>query len=495
VSRAAFILLLLTCAAQPRASQAQEEWDVVADEPAGAPAHAAEKETGDAEGDWDIETNGTPPPAVEPRAEVPGNAAGALQEAEDFSLLGSDTLRLSGYLENQASMFQLPRKRTAPDSSGWAVMDYNRLRVDLSARPVRGFRMDADVIARTFHGTTRYDLRDMVASKFDADLDLLAALDPSWVRFDLDDEIFVDNAFLTADAGPFRLRVGKQQMRFGSGYLWNPTDPFNTKDLLDPTYELTGITAVRMQLFGPHEGLLEAYLLPLDRLDEFHAEDVSGVLRARVAVDRWVAAVTYAYFQDLVGLDRITAEQLDARRSLFGVEVTGEIAGIGVWGEGAFNLTDRKQGAVRLQPFGDPSCTKGLDRLCWFEALGGASYTFEGGILVQAEYLYNGRGLAGSDGYELSDWFAYLDQTMRYLGTHYATAMVQIPCDELHFTLTAMAVANLSDHSVLFTPWIQWDWSQYLALTLYGALNHSDDETDEFRAVGQAGYLRLRFSF
>lgn len=494
--RAILMLALATTANLPRVALAQDDWDVVADEPEAAGASDNSDADGGArsgniagsDGEWDA--TGSPEPTVH----LPESTANTAP-AEDFSLLDSQAIRWSGYFENQASLFRLPRERTAPDSSGFAVMDYNRLRLDLSARPVRGFRMDADVIARTFHGTTRYDLRDMMAPKFDTELDVLATLDPSWVQINLTDEIFIDNAFFTADAGPFRLRVGKQQIRFGSGYLWNPTDPFNTKDLLDPTYELTGITAARLQLFLPSEGVLEAYGLPRGRLEGFHAEDMAAVLRARVALDRWVAGVTYVYFQDIVGIDRTTVEQLDARRSLFGVEVTGEIAGVGVWGEGAFNLTDRKSAATRLQSFGDPACPGDLEQLCWFEALGGASYTFEGGVLVQAEYLYNGRGYADSEGYELSDWYAYLDQTVRYLGMHYATAMVQIPFEQLHLTATAMAIANLSDRSLLLTPSVQWDWSQYLALTLYGGLVRSDDATDEFRAVGQAGYLRFRFSF
>lgn len=466
MTRTVVILALLTCAVQPRAALAQEDWDVVADEDSAATA---------------------PEPVAAP--------ATTAQDDEDFSLLGGDYLSFKGYFENQLGVFKVPRKRTAPESSGWEVMDYNRLRVDLSARPVRGFKVDTNVIARTFHGTTRFDLRDMLPRKFDGDLDLLVSVDPSLVQFELGNEIFVDNAYFTADAGSFRLRVGKQQMRFGSGYSWNPTDPFNAKDLLDPTYEVTGITAVRMQLFLPHEGLLEAYVLPYKRLEEFHAEDMSAALRARVALDRWVAAATYAYFPDLVGIDRTTAMPLDARRSLFGLELTGEIGGIGVWGEGAFNLTDRKRRSPRLEPFGNPTCADGLGQLCWFEALVGANYTFEGGVVVQAEYLYNGRGYTDSGQYMLSDWYAYMEQTVRYLGAHYVTGMVQIPIAEIHVSLTAMAIANLSDGSMLFTPWVQWDWSQYLALTLYGALNYSDDATDEFRTVGHAGYLRFRFSF
>jgi len=463
------LLLVLATSAQ---AFAQDEWDVeVEEEPAAATPTPAS-------GDWDVDVAES---TAQPVAD---------QDFATSSLFGS-YLTPKGYFENQAMAFTLPRQVSAPDASGWELMNYNRLRIDLGAKPVRGFSMDADLVVRTYHGTTTYDLRDMLPKKFDRTLAGMAAVDPSLITYQMTDEIFLDNAFFTANAGPLRLKVGKQQIRFGSGYLWNPTDPFNVKDLLDPTYELTGITAARLQLFLPHEVLLEAYALPYKRLGGYHMESAAGAARARIALGQWVVAATYAYFWDVVGVDW-SLFPVDARRNLVGLEVTGEVAGVGVWGEGAFNIVDQRD-TERFAPFGHPDLD--LDRIAWVEALGGVNYMFEGGVLVQAEYLYNGRGRRHSENYVLWDWMAYLEQTVRYLGRHYATGLVQVPLESTHVTLSLMGITNLSDESFVLTPWIQWDWSQYLAVMLYGGISWGDQDTDEFRAMGQAAYLRFRFSF
>ncbi len=46
----------------------------------------------------------------------------------------------------------------------------------------------------------------------------------------------IKDEFIFLDYNKLRLniRVGKQQLPWGTGYAWNPTDIFNAKDILDP---------------------------------------------------------------------------------------------------------------------------------------------------------------------------------------------------------------------------------------------------------------------
>ncbi len=431
-------------------------------------------------------------PALAGEDEWDDVAEGLEEEEPDGTTLPGwleEHLSWKGYYENQLSVFALPRHTTDPDGTGVDLMDMNKLRLDLQVRPLPGFSADADVVVRTFHGSKKYHLADMLPGKFGPELASLEALDPSLVTYRLENEIFLDNAYLTANVWKLRLRVGKQQIRFGSGYLWNPTDPFNVIDLLDPSYEKTGVTAVRLQVFLPNEGLIEAYVLPEPDLDDFHLEDTALALRLRTAVGRWVFATTYVYFQDLAGIDPLALDPADAavysRRHLLGIEITGEIGGMGVWAEAAFNMMRRDvwQG---LEKIGRPD---------WIEAMAGLSYTFRGGTMVMAEYLYNSRGGEDSDAYTLTQWFAYLEQTIRTLGRHYATATVQVPVSRIHTTFSVTGMVNISDPSFLINPWIRFDWTQYMAVMLYGAFTWGRTPESEFPSFGQAGYLRLRFSF
>ncbi|MBW2263663.1 MAG: hypothetical protein JRG91_17000, partial [Deltaproteobacteria bacterium] len=176
------LLAALVLAAAPALAE-EEEWDDVADE------------------EWDDE---------------------AEEEEGNFALTDwiGDHLSFGGYYENQFSIFALPRHTADP--GGWSVdvMDVNKLRLDLQARPLEGFSADADVVLRSFHGTTKFHLVDMLPRKFEADIAIIEAIDPSLVIYRLENEIYLDNAYLTAHVRSVRLRVGKQQIRFGSGYLW-----------------------------------------------------------------------------------------------------------------------------------------------------------------------------------------------------------------------------------------------------------------------------------
>ncbi|MCG2716555.1 MAG: hypothetical protein L6422_09830, partial [Candidatus Marinimicrobia bacterium] len=62
------------------------------------------------------------------------------------------------------------------------------------------------------------------------------------------DTLFIDNMFLEFHHKLFDLTLGKQQIAPGVGYAWNPTDIFNLKDLMDPTYENTGISAIKLSI-------------------------------------------------------------------------------------------------------------------------------------------------------------------------------------------------------------------------------------------------------
>jgi hypothetical protein len=418
------------------------------------------------------------------------SAASDAQSTSSTGVQVENYLSWKGYYENQLAVFAMPRNEHGdPDGSGVGLLDYNKVRLGLGLRPLRGFSAQVDLVARTLHGSRTYHLADMLPKKFTPELALLEALDPASVIFELRDEFYIDNAYLAAKFWRVRLRIGKQPIRFGSGYLWNPTDPFNRIDLLDPSYEKRGINALRLQLFLPAEGLLEVYALS-DRLDrDFHIEDGGLAARARFAAGRFVFAADYVNFLDVAGLDPRALDAAEttvrSRRHLLGIEITGELGGVGLWAEASLNL----------MPGVSWSGLEGIGEDRWFEALGGASYTFRGGVSLMAEYLYNGRGGSDSSEYTLWHWFAYLDQTLRTLGRHYASATLQVPVGTIDTTFAVTGIVNIGDPSFLINPSIRFDWNQYLSVLAYGAITWGGTADSEFPVSGQGGYLRFRFSF
>ena len=420
--------------------------------------------------------------------------AGGGAQAADFTVSpdAQQTITWSGYVENQATLMALPH-RDAEDAedtggSGLDLLDYNKLRLELEARPQPGFSANANIVARSWHGTTSMDLADLLPERFDNDLALLALFDPDATQYQFQNEIAINDAYFTARQGRFKLRMGKQQFRFGSGWFWNPTDPFTVKDLLDPSYEKQGVTAARLQLNLPLQGLLEAWALPRQTWGDFQVEDSALAFRARVAPGQWVFTASQASLRDLAALD-LSATDMDAfmvqgRRHIFGLDVAGEVGGVGLWLEGAYNR-------MHLDDWTD---LEPIAQQAWYEVEAGTSYTIRGGTTFMAEYLYNERGASYSDDYTLWRWLLYMDQTLRTLGQHYGTATVQVPLGRLHTDLAVSAIANLSDGSWLLNPWVSYDWGQNLEISLYGALGFGGDE-GEMSSFGQAGTLRARFSF
>ncbi len=58
----------------------------------------------------------------------------------------------------------------------------------------------------------------------------------------------IDNAYFSIEQGPFIAYVGKQRIKWGVGYTWNPSDLLQpTKDVFDPTRYLEGMYAIRME--------------------------------------------------------------------------------------------------------------------------------------------------------------------------------------------------------------------------------------------------------
>jgi len=451
--------------------------------------------------EWDEEWDAGEPESAEPDggAEADEPAAGESQSGEkDFSVTRwlDSALQWGGYYENQLMIGRLPRNVSSPDKSDWKVTDTNKLRLDIKVKPGKRFMLDADLVLKTYHGQVSYSLRDLLPEKFETELTLWEASDPSSVRWTLDDEFYLDNAFMTISLDWFRLRVGRQQIRFGSGWFWNPTDLFTVKDLLDPAYEKRGLTAVKMQFFFGQESQLDLYYFIENGFEEsmkkagFMEGDALGFLdepsfavRLRQAFYRWDVAAIFIMKKDarivmsspVPELPPVIPDLVIDDRMMGGFEFAGELGGVGLRGEVAVNKIGRD--------------------IRFIEALGSIDYTFRGGFSIMAEYLFTSRGKNGSENYTFEDWINYLAQSIRYPGMHYAAALLGYTFSRINLDLQLAGIVNASDGSFVLNPWISYRWGNHITLSLYGAFSWGDDDTDEFKALGQGAFLRFRFSY
>ncbi len=62
-------------------------------------------------------------------------------------------------------------------------------------------------------------------------------------------EALIDRAFLSLDFSKTRIRVGRQRLAWGAGFIWNPTDIFNEVNLTDRNYTRKGKDAIEMNYY------------------------------------------------------------------------------------------------------------------------------------------------------------------------------------------------------------------------------------------------------
>ena len=372
-------------------------------------------------------------------------------------------LELGGYYENQFTPQEI--------GGGLVLQDRDRLRLDLFSQVDDRVVFAGDVVWQVYHGATELNALDLlpgsVVEAHAADLGVSAWQLRPLYYLAFEDEHFIDNAHVTVYLGRLSLRVGAQQLPWGTGYTWNPTDVFHDKSFLDPTYERKGIDALVAESTFGAEGRITGVLSVGS--DWSHT---ARALKIRDHIRGWdLSAVAVQEREQEV--DHATGTESRPRRRLLGGDVSGQAAGVGIWGEGARNWVTGSRGFVQY--------VVGLD------------HTTLGGTYLLAEYYHNGRGRSGEANYSIGDWMRLLGARGENLGRDYLSVGLSRPAREL-WTLSMYAIANLSDCSLVAFPWVEYnlgdntevDATAYLPLG--GALT-------EFGASGYGGLARLRVYF
>jgi hypothetical protein len=174
------------------------------------------------------------------------------------------------------------------------------------------------------------------------------------------------------------LRLGRQSMLTGYGYGWNPMDFANTvKDPFDPQAELRGVDALSLQFYLGN--LFALKLAGILTIDELIAGADYKELKATAEL-----TVTFPLIEcSISGLYEYDGE--DAFVPAFGAGFMSDVAGVGIYGEGALLWGGRIPVAVGVSNIERPE-------QLFASGLIGLEYTFASELRLIAEYLYNGEG-------------------------------------------------------------------------------------------------------
>lgn len=362
------------------------------------------------------------------------------------------TVRLTGYLEHQFSATHYP-------SSGWQQLDYDRVRLDLNARAGLGTRASVAVVYQLYRGNTSIALADVLPA------DLGAVVGDASV--DLENRHYLNHAYVTVRPGPFELSAGKQFLTWGAGAVFNPTELFRPKNILEPGYEREGIGALSAKMpFGPLSDIRVAWVPE-------GGFDTSGkLLRVRHHIKGFdLSAIVAEVYEQTLPVAIPGIEGLLERRRTVGGDVTGELLSLGVWTEATWSNFAGER---------------------WIEVTAGGNYSLNDGTLMMIEGFYNGRGEWDAP-YSATSWLHRLSGTRRTLGKGILVGNVTRPFGQL-WSLGLSGLGNVGDGSGVIIPSVSYSFAENVDF-LFNGLVYFGGSNTEFGAGDIGGFLRGRVYF
>ncbi len=361
--------------------------------------------------------------------------------------------RISGYLEHQYSI-------TYNDGS-WTHLDYDRARVDLSARAGRGTRVSVAPVWQIFRGDTNIMLSDVLP-------DFLAAFADS-ISVPIENRLHLNHAYISLRPGPLEITLGKQYLAWGAALAFNPTELFRPKNVLEPGYEREGVGALTMRL---SLGTLSDVMIGL--LPDGSLGDSGKLLRVRHHIGGYDLSALAAVFTEPALTSTISLAPLEEEeRVTIGGDITGELLGLGAWLEATWSDQAGRQ---------------------WVEATAGSNYTLPAGTLLFLEAHYNGRGEWDTP-YSLSQWAGRLTGVLRTMSKVVVYGAINHPVDDLQLLNVGMsAIVSAADGSAVLIPSVSYSFAENVDL-LFNCLIYMGDDGSEFAGNRLGGFLRGRVYF
>lgn len=375
-----------------------------------------------------------------------------------------------GYYESEADVLQLGAQRYS--------FGYHKFRLDLESRPSDKVLIGTNVNVQRYWGQTTWNVFDFLPGYSNSGL---------VENFDLPDTILVDNLYLRLTFDWFDLTLGRQQISTGVGYAWNPIDIFNSKSLLDPSYEQTGIEALRMDIPLGNRSSLIGIIQPKSAIKQSTQQYIF-----KSGLGSFDFALTGSRQHRITTTSPILGDVLIKERDMFGGSMVGEFLGMGVWGEFSRSILIRENPYAGFS-YSASIAPAALPDKTYNEYVLGLDHTFDNSLYILAEYLHNGLGDSKTEELSLSDYIASLEGQTHSLMQDYAFFYLTHPTFDL-VSLSALVIANFNDNSGTFAPQLDWNVFQNTNISFQGSLYWGADDT-EFGLQDWGLRLRVRSSF
>jgi hypothetical protein len=393
-----------------------------------------------------------------------------------FTLLsGTDELRLSGYLESKLSYIAADEEVTSANAlfrleGNYDVSDRGKVEVHLlyyyDQKPLDPFYAFKK---NSVYSRLSQEVMDGIYSTLDFEermiyMTLLEIYSSgyfdhiSYSSYYPKEKLVMDRAFVKLFAGKFDFTLGKQQIAWGTGYAYNPTDTWNIKDALNPEGPKIGVLASSVQYFFGENSSFSVIAAPGSNFDhwKYGARIKSNIGRYEYSFS---ALRDRSDDSELLGLPE---------RIQIGTDFAGEIVNdIGFFGEAA--LSNPRYPGMELSE---------TDSL-YLQFSTGLDFTFENGIYIMGEYYFNGLGSKRSSGYDIASFIRLTGGEMSGLGRDYFTAVVSYsPWNDI--TLRILSATNLDDVSSVIVPGIEYGFHENIRLNFDSSLFLGNGNSTEY---------------
>lgn len=383
--------------------------------------------------------------------------------ALSFPLTG-DTLDIFGYFESQAMGTYIQNE--------FLMLYSNKLRVDLKSSLSDKVMFAANFDYITYHGQTTWNILDFL---------------PSWIVYEVpfgmedfyvlpfENRHFLDNAYIKLSFKSFDLTLGKQQISLGTGYVWNPIDVFNVKEIFDPTYEQPGHNAFRLDV---PLGSLYTFTALFSPEDNWKNSAKLVQLKGRIShFDFSLTAIEKVWrFHDYTQFDPVnmTFLEMPEKRQLLGASTAGELFGWGVWAEYAYNWMESSED--------------------FYELVVGTDYTFNFQTYLMIEYYRNTLAKTDYIDYTLNDWMRLLATEQKSISRDQVYVFIQHPVTDL-VNIGLSAIYSLTDQSMALVPTMSYSFSDNVEIFAYLNLNIGQEGKAFSKKTGNGGLIRVRVYF
>jgi hypothetical protein len=337
----------------------------------------------------------------------------------------------------------------------------NKLRVDLKSTEVKHTEFGANIVYLLYFGKKDWNILDFLPE------DIVSTIPPEMepmYEISFRDTLYLDNVYARVGFRRFAFTIGKQQISLGTAYFSNPTDVFNTKDAIDPTYEQPGHNGIRMDFLLKNRLSLMLLYAPIDENWEH-----SGKL-ARLKAGFGHFDVSILFNEMYHNTTNFYTLQISGQcRRIVGLDFVGELLGFGVWGEGAYNIMENDDD--------------------FHEFIVGGDYTFDNGLYTLIEYHRNSQAKSKSEDYDLNDWMHLFTGETKTISRDQVYGFVRYQINDL-LSVGSSFIMSVSDRSAAIVPTIDYSLFENVDLMFITNFYTGEEGTAFSSSLGNGGFLR-----